>query len=356
MNKLKQKIIGILRQLPVCIPAKSETQWVVRCPYCGDSKDPTHAHLSIHIDVTQDDDSMRWRCFKCNASFGAVTEELLIDLGCDITDELIAELKAFNKSSFKKSDYHTTNNNIFIPENIDIDKSILMNTKAEYIGNRLGISPSDVIKNARDWKIILDLPRFIRANNIKNIESYSDKRILFMNYNYVGFLSSNKNCIILRCIRDDKECRRYDKIIIDPKNLNKNTFYNIPFDYDRLSLDSVDIHIAEGIFDILGVYWNVNNQNTDNNMYFACCGYGYNTILKYLIFNGITTNVSIHIYADNDKSDNDIIEHLSRKNPLPKIWFDYFYIHRNIYTHSDGTHEKDYGVINIHDHKRPIKL
>lgn len=355
MNALKQRLISILKQLPVCIPAKSDTQWVVRCPYCGDSKVPSHAHLSIHIDATQDNDPMPWRCFKCNASFGAITEELLVDLGCDVTNELIDALKIFNKSAFRKSDYRSTENNIFIPQIIDTDRSILINTKSEYIGNRLGISPSEVIKNSHDWKIILDLPRFINANNIKNIESYSKKRILFMNYNYVGFLSSNKNCIILRCITDNEKCRRYDKILIDPKNLNMNTFYNIPFNYDRLSSNPTNVHIAEGIFDILGVYWNINNQSNINDMYFACCGYGYNTILKYLIFNGITTDVSIHIYADNDKTDDEIKHHLNR-GILPKIWFDYFYIHRNIYVKEDGSYEKDYGVKNICDYKRGIML
>ena len=352
MNNLKQKLIKILRQLPVCIPAKSDTQWLVRCPYCGDSKDPSHAHLSIHIDATQDD-SMPWRCFKCDASFGTITEELLLDLGCDVPNDVITELNIFIKSSFKKSDYSNTDNNIFIP-NI-IDNSILVGTKAEYISNRLGVPVKDIIENFSNLKIILDLSKFIKANNIKSIDSYSDKRILFMNYNYVGFLSSNKNCIIMRCITNNDKCRRYDKIMINSKNLNKNTFYNIPFEYDRLSLEPINVHIAEGIFDILGIYYNVNNQNTQSNLYFACCGYGYNTILKYLIFNGITTNVSIHIYADNDKSDNDIISHL-RKSPLPKIWFDYFYIHRNVYMHSDGRKEKDYGVTNIIDSNKKIRI
>ena len=54
-KQLKEMIIEKLKTLPVCQSNGIGTQWVVRCPYCGDSRDLSHGHLSIHIDISSDD-------------------------------------------------------------------------------------------------------------------------------------------------------------------------------------------------------------------------------------------------------------------------------------------------------------
>jgi hypothetical protein len=57
-----------------------------------------------------------------------------------------------------------------------------------------------------------------------------------------------------------------------------------------------------------------------------------------LIKTGLTTGLNIHIYADNDKTDQQILVQLEKK-PTLKPWIDSFIIHRNTYPD-----EKDYGV------------
>ena len=43
--EIKEQIINQLKTLPVCKPSSNMRNWVVRCPYCGDSLNPKHAHF-----------------------------------------------------------------------------------------------------------------------------------------------------------------------------------------------------------------------------------------------------------------------------------------------------------------------
>ena len=71
--------------------------------------------------------------------------------------------------------------------------------------------------------------------------------------------------------------------------------------------NDINIHIAEGPFDILGVFYHLMNGELENNLYYAVCGFGYGTILRNIISAGLNTGLNVHIYADNDKSDEEII-------------------------------------------------
>ena len=72
-------------------------------------------------------------------------------------------------------------------------------------------------------------------------------------------------------------------------------------------------------------------------LFFASCGYNFGTIIKWLIYMGINTDLYIHLYSDNDKSDKDDIKILN--SGINQYWIDHAYIHRNMYPD-----EKDFGV------------
>ena len=98
-RELKEYLIDrMVDELPVCKPSGDRTQWYVRCPYCGDSIHQSHGHLSIHIDVEDDQDAMRWRCLKCDES-GSVTPEFLQDIGLHIDALVALDLRKFNRKT-----------------------------------------------------------------------------------------------------------------------------------------------------------------------------------------------------------------------------------------------------------------
>ncbi len=339
-NDIKFKIIEMLQTLDVCIPNSLETQYVVRCPYCGDSRNPSNGHFSIHIDVSSDT-PLLYRCFRCDAS-GIINSTVLDDIGLYAESNVIQELRSFNRKIIRKNKYvDNSTKNYHVTPGTDSLKNL---QKLKYVNERIG---TDFLHgDATEIKVILDIFEFMKHNEIKSIPNVSFGYLNLLNNNYVGFLSTNNNCITFRRINENEKLRRYVKMVLDPLNINTNTFYSIPNSLDLLYTHSIDIHITEGIFDILSVYNNLKGKDRCNNYYYASCGFGYLTIIKYLVYNGINTGLNLHIYSDKDKTDRNHMNYLFNNSEM-SIWLDSINIHRNIYTYMESgieIMEKDYGV------------
>lgn len=331
-NSFKYKIIERLLTLPVCNVNSAKTEYTVRCPYCGDSRNSDHGHFSIHVDVDSDDPIM-YRCLKCDVS-GILNNNVLDELQLDIPVDIHDQLRNFNRKIIKKNKYVNNNNESFI---VPMYKSTISNEKKLlYINTRLD-TQFDYIQS-HDLKVVFDLFEFLKFNEIKSIPGMNFNQLQILNDYYVGWLSTNNNCITFRRIVDSNKLKRYIKVIINPSNINGNTFYSIPNKIDLMYTNKINIHIAEGIFDITSVFANLQEMNLENNYFYASCGFGFLTIIRYLIYNGINTGLNIHIYSDNDKTDQDHINYLFRKSNVSS-WSDHIYIHRNQFDH-----QKDYGV------------
>ena len=294
MSELKELIIDELRrQSSVFYTSINKVQNYVRCPFCGDSLNESHGHLSIKIDVMSDA-PMVYRCLKCNIS-GLVTDTFLEELGVFLDSDSKRELKSFTKKSMRVARL----------VNLDVEKYItplsqdssLCERKLQYVRDRLGID-LDLAK-ARDYKIILDFFDFIKVNDL--IESDEDhlvglnyKGIYNLNENYVGFLSTNNNNIIFRDITG-KQKYRYFKVILNGRNVNMDSFYSIPSKLPLMYTHEIDVHVAEGVFDILSIKDNL-IRDTEKNYFYATCGFGSVNIIKYLIHHGLNTGVRLHIY------------------------------------------------------------
>lgn len=338
-NDIKYGVIELLKSLPICDINTTGTQYVVKCPFsfCDDARKSNHGHFSIHIDVNSDT-PMLYRCFKCDSS-GILNTHILEELGLYVNTELNDEIRKFNKKIIKKNKY--IDNSVENYQAPIYSYSILNDKKRKYINDRLGTEYT--YEDLKDIKVILDIFEFMKANDIKVIPNVEFKYLKMINENYVGFLSTNNNCIVFRCIKKGVKLKRYIKVVINPTNINGNTFYSIPNVIDLLYTDDIHIHITEGVFDILSVYSNLNENNKKNHFYYASCGFGYLTILRYLIFNGINSGLNIHIYSDKDKTDRDHRHYLFNKSNLSD-WFKSIYIHRNTYINESSIIEKDYGV------------
>lgn len=332
-SELKQEIIDQLSELPVYYVNRSGTQHTIRCQACGDSQTLSHAHLSIRINV-DDDMPMLYRCFRCNDS-GLVTREMLLEWGVSLNTDELSSLAVYNKKSKKKHRnlYSDNFEDYFAPQ---IDPGLLDEMKREYINSRLGSDFS--AEDLRKLKIVTSLKGFMEGNHVK-----PDVPPIIRNQiesNYVGFLSTNNNRIMFRNTKaelDDHEFRWYN-VILNSANMNPYTFYSIPNSISLYYTDSINIHIAEGAFDILSIYQNLMDCNLDHNYFYASCGSSGLNIMNFLIDRGINTGINLHLYADKDKSDDFHMKYLMYDSEIYQ-WCDSIIIHRN-----KAKGEKDYGV------------
>lgn len=328
--ELKHELIKKIRGLPVCIPNSSYTQWTVRCPYCGDSRTSSHGHFSIKIN-TNSDDLCVYRCLKCNEA-GILSSTTLNDLGIYMNREFSQSVDALNKPS-GKSDYFRSKPKIYRVPTI-IKKSVTK-PKLDYLQSRIGVEfTSEVIQQS---KVILSIVDFLAVNKLSIPDHIDPNMINILEENYVGFLSANNNKITFRRITDNSKLLRYYKFTVDPYNTSPNNFYSMKNEIDLLYTGPVNIHIAEGTFDITSIYYNLNRDTSQPHLFFAACGYNFATILKYLIFTGVNTDMNVFLYSDKDKSDFENLKVLNSR--LCKIWVDHAYICRNGYPD-----EKDFGV------------
>lgn len=329
-RELKERVIELLSQLPAYSVNSSGTQHTVRCPYCGDSSNINHSHFSIKIDVSDPTSPMLYNCLKCPVS-GLLNASVLEELGIhsDDLNMALARVKTttrYNKYTNMKTEEYS------VPL---YEQNARNYAKLDYINDRLGTDFT--FDDCKDLKIIMDLSVFSVVNDIGVINGISPGLLNLIDSAYVGFLSSNKNCIVYRLINPELKYNRYIKVKINQKNLDPNSYYNIPNSIDLMYTHDVNIHIAEGTFDILSVFANLNNCNRENNYYYAVCGFGYNTVIDSMIAMGINTGLNIYIYADRDKKDSEIL--LKLNNPRNRPWIKSLYICRNAYPG-----EKDYGV------------
>ena len=349
--QVKERILAQLQTLPVCKPDSARRNWVVRCPYCGDSKTANHGHFSILIDMDSDAPIM-CNCFKCKES-GILTTQTLEDLGLFCDSSLAGQLSYFNMRAANSSYFKDKIKRFTIPQTVDCVENL---RKVDYINRRLGANLT--FEDCESFKIILSFIQFIQENHIPLSNGHDGSMLKSgtvreLDRNYVGFLSANNNKIIFRDVTPDGSgfFGRYYKVTIDQLNVSPNSFYALINRFNLLYTDPIDIHIAEGTFDILGVYLNIEREQSQNSLFFANGGYGFGAILKYLIYTGVTTDINLHIYSDADKSDEDHLKLLSK--PFYQVWLDDVRVHRNA-MHG----EKDFGVSKdlIQDYSYKLKI
>ena len=225
-------------------------------------------------------------------------------------------------------------------DTINYEKTQLDLEKLDYINNRLGINLT--IEQALKDKIVFNLLYFLYYNGINKI-NVSDKELNAISNYFIGFLSMDNSSIIFRnCSNKKMELeslkKRYKKyqIVGDEEDISLIKYYCIPTIIDPLSLNPINIHVAEGPFDILSICYNLNKNNRDNHIYIAAGGKGYFGAVKSIIdILKLSPNMIIHIYPDNDVDDNKLKLYLKRfiEINIP------VYLHRNVFSG-----ENDFGV------------
>lgn len=303
----------------------------MRCPYCGDStKHFDHGHLSILLDPDSDK-PMLFRCFRCNES-GILGADVLEDLGVYVSGDMKEGLKKSFRRTYNAEQYNLLPKKYKIPQFAETAGCL---EKMYYLNQRLGTEFA--LNDCSELQLIPSIHQFMQENHLRSIPDVEPWVLDALEANYLGFLSANRNRITFRCIRDNPKFRRYYKLILDPQNLSKNTFFKLSGNFELLYTEPVNVHIAEGTFDILSIRYNLEHPEPGNHLFYASCGFNFNSIIRYLVAKALNTDIHVHIYSDRDKSDREHRKYL--QTTMCKTWLDHITIHRNQYDD-----EKDYGV------------
>lgn len=271
-----------------------EQRSLIRCPFCGDSNDPHHAHLYIVFN-TDNNYNPGFICHKCG-EHGAVTGDFLTALGLS-NPNTKAILESINKTSRKRARNgygDETELNVF-----DYKRPLIARgRKIEYIEKRLGRSFTDDELNT--CKVVESLHKFLLLNNIpKEHYRYPLWQMDILERDYVGFLTYGNSHILLRDITGTHELS-WVKYPISPESSKNRVIYTLETSLDPYETSPVTINIGEGVMDIISVAYNL-GFNVDNSLNVCITGNHYEQFLIFLINLGfIGSNININIFPDND--------------------------------------------------------
>lgn len=302
---------------------------IKRCHICGDSKDPTSRHMYIGMK----NGLIMYNCFKCQAG-GIVDGKFLRDLGSFDTS-MISMVNQNNQNNTVYSEYAEKKRFLKSSNPILTYRDALeTQKKLDYISKRLG--KPFTIEDAAKFKIVLNLYDYLDANKINSLTR--DKNVCDqIDQFFLGFLSADNAYINMRKLVPDGKLissvdHRYVNYNIYGLQDNSHKHYIIPTVVNPLN--RINIHIAEGAFDILGVYLNT-NSNKYNSIFASIGGKSYLGLIKSFILEYGFMNFTLQIYVDNDVDNYEImkISNLLKPYRIPIV------MHRNTFPG-----EKDYGV------------
>lgn len=320
-----------------------EKEFLCRCPFCGDSRHLKSAHFYINL-PNSDDTPVMYHCKKCNVS-GILNRNILRELGVEVIDgDVLSDLISRHKKlsgNFIRGSHKNKSIAKFDTKYDRISISEMSEWKMKYINDRLGLNLS--YQEMIDCKIILNLlDLFNDERNNWYLHYTRDKRIVQeLNDSFLGFLGYNNGVINMRNLRPGKVSKYVDKRYVNynlfPTERLEGTskYYIIPTIIDTLNPEPVKIHIAEGPFDILSIFYNLYNGNKNNSIYASIGGKSYINLIKFLLCDIKIINAEIHIYFDNDVKNKEIEE----------IIYQLQHLNLDIYAHWNRFEgEKDYGV------------
>ncbi len=275
---------------------ETNSQLVIKCPFCGDSEKTNHVHLYINKEISKTF-GYSYHCFKCDES-GSLLKLLshLNILHILDKDSLIEISKKYNEqNNFDTYSHYYFNN-----------KVVYNNPKLEYVKSRLK-NINKVLLNllVTDFSNIPD--RFFNNAFQKDI----------LQKNYIGFLTMNKNKIICRRINNNQNFQRYFVLKLN----DVEDFFVYVEDLNNLKLlQKNKIIFGEGIFTVLNGYRQLKDKFNFDETSILVAGLGKNYIqaINFIFYNFGVPDWDIFILADQDVDYKKIIS-LFQKNNLYNV-------------------------------------
>jgi hypothetical protein len=274
-----------------------------------------------------------YNCFKCQAK-GVVDANFFRDLGCydlNIISACVQNNKSnvtYTQKSYQKRFVKNTAPVLTYRDAPETQK------KVAYLANRLGYNFS--LQDLARFKIILNLYDYINANTVGTLTRYKDICDQIDQF-FLGFLSMDNAYLNMRRLIPEGKLnpnvdKRYVNYNIYGFEDNSHRYYIIPTAIDGTK--KVTIHVAEGPFDILGVYLNTDSEK-NNSLFASIGGKSYLSLVRFFIVQYGFINFDLHIYVDNDVDNYEIQKIANLVRPFGVNLF----MHRNLFPG-----EKDYGV------------
>lgn len=296
-------------------------QITIRCPYCGDSRNPRSAHLGVkfgHLPV--------YHCFICDES-GVVNARFLKDMQID--EKIIKKFVKYQKSNIYKS-LPNVKEVSFSKNKYDYQFVYLKESdQYKYLSERFKMEFSeDDIKN---FRVILDPVSFLHGADLP-AETKADINRTIRLDRYIGFLTQDSNQAVFRALDRETEPRFYN-LMLKETNYRKLYVINNALDIKAKKFNFV---LTEGIFDLIGVYKHFyeGGDKISNTLFVAALGKSFQEPINRLIQSGFL-NFDIYLFADTSK-DVDVNFYIELfSNP----YIEEIYVARNT---KEG--EKDFGV------------
>lgn len=272
--ELKQKILDEIRSKVSVFRKVSSIQYVIRCPFCGDSKkDPNDAHL--YLKCSNDPlEGIWWKCFLCSKGSKGI-KQLVDKLGIVMKEDLGSE--RFNRISQMKTS----------PIEIMTGKPKMDSDQVGYIEYRIGegLTEEDYDK----FKIVWNM-----YNIGKNV-SEKVRNTLPSNRDSISFLSADRSMLLTRTFADNHPTWMKRKLFPS----ENREFYTVASTLNLLSNEPVVVNVGEGVFDILSVYKHFNTG--ENSLHLAILGKDYKSAVDYIVNLGLVgSNIDLRIYIDSN--------------------------------------------------------
>lgn len=330
-NVYKNLLLATLK--PWARPA-GKNHVLTRCKYCPDSKTYSHGHFYISIPEDGSDEPSQFYCQKCHTG-GYVTTQRLLEWGI-VDEQLYSEIGQYNRRilSLPKNKKYVSLDILPI-SNSRITTDELTMKKLGYINSRIGVNLSikDCVKN----KIVFNLNDLLCENKLGITR---DQRIIdSLDSYFIGFLSYDNAFINMRNLAKPGTVyhtidKRYVNYNITNKADNTQRIYIIPNALNFNDPTPMELHMAEGPFDVLSIKYNL-AKSTYNKIFGGVLGSGYKGLVRFVLTTLKIPNLIIHLYADQD-IDRFVIVDLAefiRPFRIP------LYLHRNTFPG-----QKDFGV------------
>ena len=138
----------------------------------------------------------------------------------------------------------------------------------------------------------------MKYNHIEKLYG-NQEHLKALQTDHVGFLSARNDFINFRDMTGNHQRYYIYKIKRDLDTTGK--FYIMPNKIDPFNNDLKTINIAEGVFDILGIYYHLMDRHDYNMVYAAINGSGYLNVIKYILEQGLLCDVNINLFSDADR-------------------------------------------------------
>lgn len=268
MIDIEQIIIPEIEQHASYFRKVRDGVYQTRCPICGDSQSKMNTgHFYI---LTNRGGKCTCYCHKCN---------FCSQLNTDLLTKLIGphNFQLDNQRLRKISPGNSS---------VPVETDVLDRRSAQYryLKARMGCDFSD--EEMKRLRLIADQEEFFQKYNIQGIQPMSG---------YITFVSSDGNTLCCRNMIENDQYRWIKRVIYPQFGSSP---YTIRSGIDILSNEQQILVLAEGIFDVIGVY---KHLIPSAGLYAAALGKDYSKVIRWMVGKGIFgKNMRLHIYSDQD--------------------------------------------------------